>query len=817
MNTAEISIIIPTHNRVAQLLRLLDSLALQSYPMHQAEVIVVADACRDDTAMQVMRIQAKLPFELHFFEHEARNPGATRNLGASKASAELLFFLDDDMLASPGLVQAHVDAQAEKGIVLGYSRPVPPPKPSRWQLDARLWWEQSFANMQHPEHRFSYYDFFSGNVSMPARIFRQVGGFDTNFAGRLEDYELGLRLMQVGADFQFCIQARADHYDTTDLPQWLARRRFEGAAEILIAERHPETRASLEQAYVYEPSLGYRMLRSLAWRGALDGGIYNTALKLVHQLEKYNLRYRRGHLVYALSRYQYWRGQAERFPSQRQFRSWLKTRAPVIKPVKLDLSDVLADRIDEVELVQAAQHGVSVVLDGVELFTQPPTSCSEPTTLPHLKSSFRSWLRSGTAARLHWFLRESFSMPGLKQTVVAKELPPISVVVCTRDRPEQLARCLAALQKQDYPDYEVVVVDNVSEDAAVEQIISASGFRYVREERPGLDWARNRGWQAARHALIAFSDDDAQPEPDWLRWVAHAFVQPDVDVMTGRVEPLALETEAQRLFEVYGGMSKGKLPRRIEGAHLHGQHLLSAHDCGVGANMAFRRTALQKLGGFDTALDTGTLSGGAGDIDIFHRALVNKMVIRYQPSALVYHEHRRSMQALERQIEQNGRSFGVYLLKVWSQQSVPRPVVARYAAAWLKGWVLARVVRSLIGKLDVPRSLAIAELRGALDAARAFRATYDQDWAIRQKYGDEWNEDQDMASEDWCLELVGIIEQTDRMKVAIERSKLDGEAVEVNRGAGEQFPYLQASFIPDYLQLARSLPSKQDGNHVDRQ
>src|SRR5690606_10253863 len=101
-------------------------------------------------------------------------------------------------------------------------------------------------------------------------------------------------------------------------------------------------------------------------------------------------------------------------------------------------------------------------------------------------------------------------------------LPSISVVVCTRDRPQELRACLVALGKIDYPDYEVIVVDNASETAETSAIVEAARLRYVREDRPGLDWARNRGWRLARYDIIAFTDDDVLVDPMWLRGIARA-------------------------------------------------------------------------------------------------------------------------------------------------------------------------------------------------------------------------------------------------------------------------------------------------------
>lgn len=76
--------------------------------------------------------------------------------------------------------------------------------------------------------------------------------------------------------------------------------------------------------------------------------------------------------------------------------------------------------------------------------------------------------------------------------------------------------------------------------------------------------------------------------------------------------------------------------------------LVTVHHMGVGANMAFRRRVLEQLGGFDTALDVGTPSHGAGDLDMFHRALLSGATVRYEPVALVWHQHRRDMAALRR-------------------------------------------------------------------------------------------------------------------------------------------------------------------------
>ena len=292
----------------------------------------------------------------------------------------------------------------------------------------------------------------------------------------------------------------------------------------------------------------------------------------------------------------------------------------------------------------------------------------------------------------------------------------ISVVVCTRDRSAALARCLASLARLDSPPHEIVVVDNAPSDGETARVVAATPFRYVREDSPGLDRARNRGIAEARHDLIAFTDDDVEVEPGWLLALAAAFADTGVAGVTGRVLPASLETPAERLFQAYGnGMDKGAAPRRFDPAALKPADLLRAQAVGVGANMAFRRQALAAVGGFDPDLDAGTPAAGAGDLDLFHRLLAAGFILRYEPAAVVHHHHRRTMAELRRQLRDNGRSYAVYLRKVWRRRTVPRPAVARFAAGWA-AWLAGRLARGLLGRHLLPVGLLWAEIAGALAA-----------------------------------------------------------------------------------------------------
>jgi glycosyltransferase involved in cell wall biosynthesis len=290
---------------------------------------------------------------------------------------------------------------------------------------------------------------------------------------------------------------------------------------------------------------------------------------------------------------------------------------------------------------------------------------------------------------------------------------------------------LASLRRLDYPNYEVLVIDNGSNSIKVTEVIVRAGFRCVQECRPGLDWARNRGIEEARNDIISFIDDDATAQPSWLKGIARGFADHDIMAVTGSVLPAELDTESQALFEWYGGMCKGFVPRIMSCVTLSARGLLAAHDCGVGTNMAFRRSLFQHIGRFDTALDVGTPAGGAGDIDIFHRILSAGFAMRYEPSALVWHRPRRSRDDLRRQIYANGQAYSVYLLKTFFHGSSGRLESANYAFRWMFGWVLQRLISRKLRREGFPRDLLWAEFRGALHAPWAYIATMRHDRTLR--------------------------------------------------------------------------------------
>lgn len=293
------------------------------------------------------------------------------------------------------------------------------------------------------------------------------------------------------------------------------------------------------------------------------------------------------------------------------------------------------------------------------------------------------------------------------------EAPAVSVVVCTRDRAKDLDECLSAVSRQSYPEYEVIVVDNASKDESARLVAARWSARYVREDKPGLDWARNRGFAVAQSPIVAYTDDDARPDPGWLRAIAAGFSSADVEGVTGLVVPAELETRAQGIFEdIYGGMGKGFQ------VHVHtrrGREMTYRPErIGVGCNMAFRRATLARLGGFDPALDVGTVTGGGGDLDMFQRLMEGGGVLVYRPDAIVRHTHRRTLRKLRRQLYDNGRGYSSVLwASLLRARGLDRARVFKRYWVWIWSWHLRRVMRKLRRREQLPMRLVLAELVGA--------------------------------------------------------------------------------------------------------
>ena len=304
----------------------------------------------------------------------------------------------------------------------------------------------------------------------------------------------------------------------------------------------------------------------------------------------------------------------------------------------------------------------------------------------------------------------------------------VTVAVCTRDRARQLAACLDALISLDYPSplLDIVVVDNASTDTSTRDLVARyRGVRYVCEPRPGLDNARNRAIAEARGDILAYTDDDVVVDPGWARAVARAFEEePHAMCVTGLVVPDEIDTQAQLLFERYGGFGRGfaRAVYRAGATSRAVRDFGGTGRFGTGANMAFRMQLFAAHGTFDPALDVGTPANGGGDLEMFLRVLKAGHALVYEPAAVVRHRHRRTYAELRTQIANNGVGFYAYLVRTARSYPDERGNVVRLGLWWFWWWHLRRLAVALLGRSRVPFDLIVAEITGSVVGLGRYRA-----------------------------------------------------------------------------------------------
>jgi GT2 family glycosyltransferase len=221
--------------------------------------------------------------------------------------------------------------------------------------------------------------------------------------------------------------------------------------------------------------------------------------------------------------------------------------------------------------------------------------------------------------------------------------PKVSVVVCAYNAADTLDDCLASLQRLDYPDFEVVLVNDGSRDRTAEiaeryaeearlKPGTAAALRVINIPNGGLSAARNVGLAEATGEIVAYTDADVRVDPDWLTYLVQPFLTSEVVGSGGpNVIPADDPWVAQCVARSPGGPTHVLLDDRIA------EHV-------PGCNMAFRRDALLAIDGFNPVY----LRAG-DDVDVCWRLQAKGQKIGFAPSALVWHHHRASVKAYWRQ------------------------------------------------------------------------------------------------------------------------------------------------------------------------
>lgn len=254
----EISIVMPTHNRGEQLVRVLEGYAREAKTAPPFEILICDDASTDDTPARVCAFAATVSFPVRYLHQEKKGPGAARNMGARAASAPIVLFTDDDCIPEPGIIERHLEHTTKGVATVGQIV---------WHPDLDI---TPFMRFLCPGVMFNFdsvtdrnnapYDtFYTANASVSRFDFDCVGGFDEVFpAAAFEDTELAYRMHQAGVRFVYEPAATVLHLHTLTLEKALARAVVSGRSAAYAVCKHPELALSGDIALVRDQTLAPR-------------------------------------------------------------------------------------------------------------------------------------------------------------------------------------------------------------------------------------------------------------------------------------------------------------------------------------------------------------------------------------------------------------------------------------------------------------------------------------------------------------------------------------------------------------------------------
>ncbi|HJY84914.1 MAG TPA: glycosyltransferase [Candidatus Binatia bacterium] len=237
--------------------------------------------------------------------------------------------------------------------------------------------------------------------------------------------------------------------------------------------------------------------------------------------------------------------------------------------------------------------------------------------------------------------------------------PRISVVVCSYNGASTLRDCLGGLRRVRYPNFEVIVVDDGSTDATA-AIVREFDVRLIRTGNRGLSAARNTGMEAATGEIVAYTDNDCRPDPEWLTYLAAAFQNSNhVGVGGANLAPPGDGPIAECVANAPGGPVHVLLSDEVA------EHI-------PGCNMAFRKSSLEAIGGFDPQFRTA-----GDDVDVCWRLQEKGWTLGFSPAAMVWHHRRNSVRNYWKQQKGYGKAEAL-LERKWPE---------KYNAAGHVSWV----------------------------------------------------------------------------------------------------------------------------------
>ena len=225
-------------------------------------------------------------------------------------------------------------------------------------------------------------------------------------------------------------------------------------------------------------------------------------------------------------------------------------------------------------------------------------------------------------------------------------VPRVSVIVCSYNGGQTLEACLRSLKKVNYPDYEVVLVDDGSTDNTKEIVSHHPWVKTIHQPNMGLSVARNVGAAHATGEIIAYTDSDCMADPDWLYYLVGTLLSGNYAGVGGpNISPPAQNWQQACVAAAPGG------PSHVLLTDVVAEHI-------PGCNMAFHRWAFEKIGGFDPEYRKA-----GDDVDFCWRLQQEGEVIAFSPSAIVWHYRRFTLKAFRKQQEGYGEAESLLRFK----------------------------------------------------------------------------------------------------------------------------------------------------------
>lgn len=251
--------------------------------------------------------------------------------------------------------------------------------------------------------------------------------------------------------------------------------------------------------------------------------------------------------------------------------------------------------------------------------------------------------------------------------------PTVSIILCTLDRREQLVRCLNSLMALNYPNLEILVIDNGSKNVFIPDIHYRYRTRFFHLEIKGLSYGRNLGLHFATGNIVAFIDDDAFANPDWLRKAISHFDKPQIGCVTGRIVPV--NSDGNPLVE-----SRRTFPN-IEDRLFFDRNNFSPlrASAGTGSNFLIRRNVATQYR-FSELLGPGVPVGGAEEQLMFFQVIHAGWTIIFEPEAVVYHEYPvEEESSRKRNLRNSASRIAFLILLLWKGEHSRLPLMLHAA------------------------------------------------------------------------------------------------------------------------------------------